>query len=188
MVRYPHLSLNLIFSLFADWPVGNELSLPPLWLSSASTLLEFLTSLSWPSMSGGVLAWLSVWNEVQTCIWPSWCHCHSQSLVSVKSRLVLPFWYRLTGVVPEKGPLNGCVCHDAAINASASLIIGVYLCTRVTYSCCVAGAAAEQLHQRCDSSAVCAEAGWLMVSNCGWYHSCCSANLPLLLNDLCTHT
>jgi len=28
---------------------------------------------------------------------------------SVKSRLVLPFWYRLTWVVPEKGPLNGCV-------------------------------------------------------------------------------
>ena len=21
-----------------------------------------------------------------------------------------PFWYRLTWVVPEKGPLNGCVC------------------------------------------------------------------------------
>ena len=32
------------------------------------------------------------------------------SLASVKSRLVLPFWYRLTRVVPEKGPLNGCVC------------------------------------------------------------------------------
>jgi len=31
---------------------------------------------------------------VQTCIWPS---------------LVLPFWYWLTWVVPEKGPLNGCV-------------------------------------------------------------------------------
>jgi len=27
-----------------------------------------------------------------------------------KSRLVLPFWYRRTWVVPEKGPLNGCVC------------------------------------------------------------------------------
>jgi len=39
-------------------------------------------------MSGGVLAWLSVWSEVQTCIWPSWCHCHSMSLASVKSRLV----------------------------------------------------------------------------------------------------
>jgi len=44
-------------------------------------------------LSGGVLAWLSVWSEVQTCIWPSWCHCHSLSLASVKSRLVLPFWY-----------------------------------------------------------------------------------------------
>ena len=32
------------------------------------------------------------------------------SLASVKSRLVLPFWYRLTWVVPEKGLLNGCVC------------------------------------------------------------------------------
>jgi len=46
---------------------------------------------------------------VQTCIWPSWCHCHSLSLASVKSRLVLPFWYWLTRVVPEKGRLNGCV-------------------------------------------------------------------------------
>jgi len=36
------------------------------------------------------------------------CHCHSLSLASVKSRLVLPFWYRLTWVVPDKGPLNGC--------------------------------------------------------------------------------
>ena len=37
-------------------------------------------------------------------------HCHSLSLASVKSRLLLPFWYRPTWVVPEKGPLNGCVC------------------------------------------------------------------------------
>ena len=59
-------------------------------------------------LSGGVLAWLSVWSEVQTCIRPSWCHCHSLSLASVKSRLVLPFWYRLTWVVPDKGPLNVC--------------------------------------------------------------------------------
>ena len=60
-------------------------------------------------LSGGVLAWLSVWSEVQTCIWPSCCHCYSLSLASVKSSLVLPFWYRLTQVVPEKGPLNGCM-------------------------------------------------------------------------------
>ena len=61
-------------------------------------------------LSGGVLVWLSVWSKVHTCIWPSWCHCHSLSLASVKSRLVLPLWYRLTKVVLEKGPLNVCVC------------------------------------------------------------------------------
>ena len=66
-------------------------------------------------LSGGVLAWLSVWSEVQTCIRPSWCHCHSLSLASVKSRLVLPFWYRLTWVVPDKGPLNGCVLAHCSV-------------------------------------------------------------------------
>ena len=50
-------------------------------------------------LSGRVLAWLSVLSEMQTCIWPSWCHCHSLSLTSVRSRLVLPFWYRLTWVI-----------------------------------------------------------------------------------------
>ena len=61
----------------------------------------------WPvkKLSGGVLAWLSDWS-----IRPSWCHCHSLTLASVKSRLVLPFWYQFTWVVPDKGPLNGCVC------------------------------------------------------------------------------
>jgi len=61
-------------------------------------------------LGGGVLAWLFVCSDVQICIWPSWCHCHSLSLASVKSRLVLPFWYRLTWVVPVKGPINVCVC------------------------------------------------------------------------------
>ena len=62
-------------------------------------------------LSGGVLAWLSVWSKVQiVCIWPSWCHCHSLSLASVQSRMALPFWYRLTRVVLKKGLLNGCVC------------------------------------------------------------------------------
>ena len=60
-------------------------------------------------ISGGVLAWLSVWSEVQTCIQPSWCHGHSLPLASVKSRLVLSFWYRLTRLVWDKGSLNGCV-------------------------------------------------------------------------------
>ena len=67
-------------------------------------------------LSGWVLMWLSVWSKVLTCIWPSCCHCHSLSLASVKSRLVLPFWYRLTRVVPEKEPLNGCVCVCVFVN------------------------------------------------------------------------
>ena len=63
-------------------------------------------------LSSEVLAWLSVWSEVQTCKWPSWCHCHLLSLAPVKSRLVLPFWCRLTWVVPDKGLLNGCVVRQ----------------------------------------------------------------------------
>ena len=71
-------------------------------------------------LSGGVLAWLSVGSEVQTCICPSWCHCHSLSLASVKSRLLF-FWHRLTWVVPDKGPLNGCVCVCVYIQTSTNI-------------------------------------------------------------------
>ena len=39
-----------------------------------------------------VLAWLSVWSEMQTWIRPSWCHCHSLPLASGKSR-----WFYLSG-------------------------------------------------------------------------------------------
>ena len=71
------------------------------------------------NLSSEVLAWLSVCSEMQTCISPRWCHCHSLSLAPVKSRSVLPFWYWLTQVDPDKGPLNGCVCvyhwHNADI-------------------------------------------------------------------------
>ena len=32
-----------------------------------------------------------------------------------KIQFGLPFWYRLTWVVPEKDPLNGCVCVCACV-------------------------------------------------------------------------
>jgi len=40
---------------------------------SALTLLveQHVGHLACKKLSGGVLAWLSVWSEVQTCIWPS---------------------------------------------------------------------------------------------------------------------
>ena len=51
------------------------------------------------------------WGADLHMICPSWCHCHSLSLASVKSRLVLPFWYRLTWTVPEKTAVKRvCVC------------------------------------------------------------------------------
>jgi len=50
-----------------------------LFIFIAVLLLSALTLLvgrqeghpAFKKLSGGVLAWLSVWSEVQTCIWPS---------------------------------------------------------------------------------------------------------------------
>ena len=78
--------------------------------------------------SGGVLVWLSVWSELQTCIMaqlmplPLTVSCFSKIQIGF-----LPFWYRLTWVVPDKGPLNGCVCvcvcnmHDKVYQYSQRL-------------------------------------------------------------------
>ena len=55
---------------------------------------------------------------------PSWSHCHSLSLASVKSRLVLPFWYRPTRVVLEKGPLNVCVTWLLSAFSALMLLVG----------------------------------------------------------------
>ena len=83
-------------------------------------------------LSGGVLMWLSVWSKVQTCIWPSGFHCHLLSLASVKSRLVLPFWYWPTWVVPDKGPLNGCVCVCACVRACVRVFVTSVSCTKTS--------------------------------------------------------
>jgi len=45
-----------------------------------------------------------LFGEVEICMRPNWCHCHSLS------RLVLSFSYQLTRVIPDKGLLNGCCC------------------------------------------------------------------------------
>ena len=89
-----------------------------------------------------LLYYLSVWSEMQTCIWPSWCHCHSLSLAAVKSRLVLPFWYRLTRAVPDKGPLNGCVClciiknTDIAVRSlTCHTGTGTHICHIASHCC-----------------------------------------------------
>ena len=105
-------SICLILFCAVFWVVIISRSIPSYFAFSALTLLVGRQEghPACKKQSGGVLVWLSIWwSEVQTCIWLSWCHCNSLSLASLKSRLVLPFWYRLTGVVQEKGPLSGCV-------------------------------------------------------------------------------
>jgi len=95
-------------------------------------LCSFINYIYFCSIECGLLAWLSVWSEVQTCIWPNWCHCHSLSLASVKSRLVLPFWYQLTWVVPEKRPLNVCVyVFSYTINVTVCVCVCVCVCDNV---------------------------------------------------------
>ena len=55
--------------------------------------------------------------------------------------LVSPFWYRLTRVVPDKGPLNGCVCVCVCVCVSRSVV----LCPGDTGVCCV-----QKWTQNCD--------------------------------------
>ena len=88
---------------------------------------------------------------MQTCIWPTWCHCHSLSLhspVSVKSRLVLPFLSRLTRVVPIKRSLNGCLCVRIQL-----FIIVCYItcqqCPLLVCQCSLSRLVSQRLADRC---------------------------------------
>ena len=114
--------LRARYRMFTPWP---HLPLP----------FHLLFPSLFPFLSGGVLAWLSVHSAVQTCIWPSWCHCHSLSLASVKSRLVLPYWYRLTRrIVPDKGPLSGCCCCFVVLSLSCPAVLFPILLTLLSFS------------------------------------------------------
>ena len=91
-------------------PGLSNLSVPNPGFRDRKTGLEYT---NWLSHQKGKWEWhtqLKLHGRFPTCIWPSWCRCHSLSLASVNSRSVLPFWYRLTRVVPDKGPLNVRVC------------------------------------------------------------------------------
>jgi len=66
-----HFDRVLVFSLYFSFPLT---SLFVLFLAcSALTLLvgQQEGHSACKKLSGGVLAWLSVWSKVQTCIWPS---------------------------------------------------------------------------------------------------------------------
>jgi len=73
-------------------------------------------------LSGGVLAWLSVWSEVQTCIWLSGFHCHSLSLASVKSRLVFTFLVPAHPGCPGQRGRKTCVCASVSVDCRARAV------------------------------------------------------------------
>ena len=79
-------------------------------------------------MSDEVLAWLSVWNEVQmTCIWSSWCHCHPIISRFLKIQNSFAFPMPAYQVVLEKGPLNVCLMtHFSLLSLESYTESGVH--------------------------------------------------------------
>ena len=51
----------------------------------------------------------------------------------IRIGLPLPFWYRLTRVVPDKGPLNGCVC--VCVCVLTIVAAAVQLMSRLIHVC-----------------------------------------------------
>ena len=94
---------------------------------------------TWPVKNWVVGCWHGYLSGARRKLaWPSWCHCHSLSLASVKSRLVLPFWYWLTHVVLDKGPLNVCVCVcvHACVHVLMQKVVTLNTCCDNRHSSC----------------------------------------------------
>jgi len=94
-----------------------------------------------------------------------------------KSRLVLTLWYRLTWVVPDKGPLNGYCCYCCyscccyITRRYASTVHAIVVCPSVWCGCSILAAEwldsfavgiAQRAHTAC-KSIFCLE-----VWRCGW--------------------
>jgi len=76
-------------------------------------------------LNGGVLAWLPVWSEVQTT---GPADATATYCLLLRSRLVLPFRYRLTRVVLDTGPcvlvemITPCLCWQGSSRHSGRCI------------------------------------------------------------------
>jgi len=85
-----HVYGSLVWKVAGPWSKVIELEFSLCWVHAfVITAFSALTLLVGrqeghpvcKKLSGEVLVWLSVWSEVQTCIWPSWCHCYSPLLL-----------------------------------------------------------------------------------------------------------
>jgi len=95
------LRSNCLFSISAVFHLSSELIRNWKWVRSSMNL-------PW------VYVMLLLW-YLLSVLWHCWLGVR---FASFKSRLVLPFWYRLTQVVLEKRPFDGCsgssycgICH-----------------------------------------------------------------------------
>jgi len=76
-----------------------------------------------------MLAWLSVWDEVQICIWPSRCHCHSLSLAPVNPDLFyLPGFTFLVPAHPGSPGQTGIASCCYAVSAWTGVSDPVMAC------------------------------------------------------------
>jgi len=82
-------------------------------------------------LSDDVLAWFSVWSEVQMiCIWPSCCHCHAIVSWFIKILIGLTFLVPAYQVVPKKRPLNECLVSFCLVSYTADRNHSLYCCLR----------------------------------------------------------
>ena len=95
-------------------------------LYSCRILLLYFDAVGWVAgrisglwkLTDGVLAWLSVWSEVQMiCIWFSWCHCHPVVACFIKIQIGLTV---LVLVHP------GCPGKEAVKPVSVCLLLTFY--------------------------------------------------------------
>ena len=95
------------------------------------------------NFSGGVLAWLSLWSEMQAWIWPSWCHCHS--LFSCFSKIQIVFTFLLPahpGSPGKRAVKRVCVYVAVVCCVRFGFCLSLHLCRSylliyLLVSCCV---------------------------------------------------
>ena len=97
----------------------------------------FLPSVLWHCWLGdrkGIRPVKIEWYGVDVAIWlEQGADLHMAQLMPLtlivscfcKIQIGLPFWYRLTRVVPEKRPLNGCVCVCVCLRARVRACVHV---------------------------------------------------------------
>jgi len=121
LLHYDQLSLpdsNLSTGLHDIWHTDTQhhhYTPPTIHWGESQKLPTSLFSTPWESfgrqeehaackkLSDEVLAWLSVWSEVQMiCIWSSWCHCHPIISCFTEIQIGLTFLVPVYSGCPEK--------------------------------------------------------------------------------------